>query len=289
MATAVFAFLASSSAVADPNAATQTIDLAGASQALVVFGDETPAVRRQLPTTFDNGHWERVDHLWVWSPSCPVTRLERDEVDAWSCPEDANTSVVQLSWHGQAAGGGPLPAGRLLAAPVELWREVPESLLPDWRPSAQGRVSLPTAPGQRLRLRFVAAGAGSDWREVKAGGGPVELLRLRVADDATIRLLDDHGQPLGSGFVSFASPRPTSEAYRTFSVADEHSVARVESLPADLPLVLIANAKGRLPLRLETTSTDLPPEIRLPAGCSVTGIVTDTEARPVPGASIRAQ
>lgn len=289
MATAVLAFLASSTAGADPNAATQTVDLAGASQILVVFGDETPAVRRQLPTTFDNGDWEQVDHLWAWSPRCPVTRLERDEVDAWSCPKDANTSVVQLTWHAPTAGGGPLPPGRLLAAPVELWREVPESLLPDWRPSAQGRVSLPTTSGQRLRLRFIAAGAGSDWHEVEAGGGPVESLRLRAADDATIRLLDDHGQPLGSGFVSFASPRATSEAHRAFSVADEHSVARVESLPADLSLVLIVNAKGRLPLRLETTSTDLPREIRLLAGCSVTGIVTDTEARPVPGASVRAQ
>ena len=263
-----------------------SLDIAGATSAIAVLGDpvETRSAKLPLQLTMEERH--RLDHLWVWANDCPVSRVGQDEVDTFRCPAAAARLTVQLSWPGSQHT--EVPAGRLYGAPVAMWREVFEPLLPSWAADANGIVGVPVAADTPLRIRFEGDHLGSAWREVTAGARHLDL-ELSDSVDRRTRLLGPDGEIRQPAFLSVSVPGRSRDEPRALYTSDETGDIPLQALPPDTKLVMVANARGLLPARLETTADHLPKAIRLDAGCWLAGRAEDPQGVPVSGVRVQAE
>lgn len=258
--------------------------VSGADEAVVLFTGDPTQRRGPVPLTLDPGDEGRLDHLWAWSAVCPVNRVEPAELEAYSCPSAEASLVVRLRWPGSAPTP---PAGVLLAAPPEAWAEIYEPLVPSWAADEEGIVRVPSGGGP-LRLRFVGELLGSDWVDVPAGTGRMEL-ELRPVVDRRVRLLGPDGETLAPAFLTLSRHGRLRDDFQARFRSDEVGRIDVSGLPPKTPLVIVASSKGLLPARLETTAAGLPEAIRLEGGCTLSGRVADDDGVGLVGVDVEAE
>ncbi len=96
--------------------------------------------------------------LWYGAPGAAPRRLSVSEASA--PPERADSgrlTVVALGWNEELAKAKV----ELIAAPLAMWREAPEELLPHFQLGRDGRARLAWRPGEAWRVRLVGQGVGS--------------------------------------------------------------------------------------------------------------------------------
>ena len=129
-----------------------------------------------------DGLWQRLEtgaaelpltHCWSWSAACPPERIQRGDDPVGTCEAAvASTSRLSLRIVQRAAGSdraetqgrrGPF---HFTAAPAEMWRDVPRSLLPVVT-TMSGSLTLPRS-GSPWRVQAVAEDHASTWLDVPA-------------------------------------------------------------------------------------------------------------------------
>ncbi len=98
----------------------------------------------------------RLRSAWEWSATQAPRRVEPTKIR--SAGKDAATPARRLDLHVIRKGRPPAPADlRVIAAPIEMWSEVPEGELPSFPVPPAGHVLVPVDGQHRWRVRVAAA------------------------------------------------------------------------------------------------------------------------------------
>jgi len=255
----------------------------GATQAaLILRGEPRPEVL-PLPARLPAARWESVEHLWVWSPVCPVRRVTPEELADFRCEVADEWLEVRIEW--PEAGRAPREPGELIAAPSPTWIEIPEVLLPRWRPDKTGAFRVPVRRGEPLRLRFVSAGWASGWRDVPAGQRALTL-KPEPARCRSVSVVGERGTPEDRASLSLFLPGRSDDTFKAFFLADPQGRIQVDPVPSDLEIAVVAIAQGMLPARLQIVAERLPDQIVLESGCFAVGSLVGNDGKPLADADV---
>ena len=239
--------------------------------------------------------WQRLEtaaaelpltHCWSWSDACPPQRIQRGDDPVGACEAAvASTSRLSLRIAQPAAGSDPVETqGRrgpfhFTAAPAEMWRDVPRSLLPVVT-TMSGSLTLPRS-GSPWRVQAVAEEQASTWLDVPADEDSVDLTLLPSA--VFSRLITADGEPLAA--ARFHLVRPGSLAGmrppELLGFASSDSEGRVGlTLPSGHQSPVLVSSATRMGVAFLQLQR-VPPAIELEAGLSVSGQLVDETGEPV--------
>lgn len=227
------------------------------------------------------------DHLWVWSGEAAPARLEaRADLGSALEPDERRLRLRVVSDDVEAPDSDPEP-GMVIAAPVEMWEEVPEDLLPMWPLEAAGSLEIPVDGRSPLRVRWVGDPEGSGWIDVEPGVREVRLLS-RPASDLAFRVLADDGDPVEHPKLRVfpgRSPQGLDEPWAVAGVGPPGEIF-LPSVLSGQELTLWVEAPGYVPATWVGQTGDFPEEIRLTRGTAVRGTFVDEDDQPVPGVDV---
>ncbi|HSS52452.1 MAG TPA: hypothetical protein VLX28_26205, partial [Thermoanaerobaculia bacterium] len=149
--------------------------------------------------------------VWVWSPFEEPRRLTPEEIKKRNRPRFGTGRTLQV--HCPRVRGMTVGSLRLVAAPVEMWNEVPEPLLPAWPLPRSGRLAIPADASRNWRLRITGEGAGTFWTDLPAGAAEAVLSVVpasgshfvvvgegeRTVTGSSVRILENNLGRLGGG------------------------------------------------------------------------------------------
>ena len=239
--------------------------------------------------------WQRLEtavaelpltHCWSWSDACPPQRIQRGDDPVGACEAAvASTSRLSLRIVQRAAGSDPVATQgrtgsfRFTAAPAEMWRDVPRSLLPVVT-TMSGSLTLPRS-GSPWRVQAVAEEHASTWLDVPADEDSVDLTLLPSA--VFSRLITADNEPLAAARFhlvrpgSLAGMRPTE----LLGFASSDSEGRVGlTLPSGHQSPVLVSSATRMAVAFLELQR-VPPTIELEAGLSVSGQLVDEAGAPV--------
>jgi hypothetical protein len=223
--------------------------------------------------------------IWAWSwlhapieiPPSGAPRIPRrfaDDGPFWL--------EVRLSRGARPA----LPSGtRLVAAPIEMWREIPEDALPTWPVPASGHFSVPVDRAHAWRLRLVAEGEGSWWLDVPPRQRSVVVAAV-AARGLDVTVIEPDGKPAVDVHARVGEATVRREVNRTWALL-QGPAGRLTAagLPDEQDIALSLFKAGFPPLVVRGWTSRLPRRVVLVRGGAVVGRVTDREHRPIGGAS----
>lgn len=214
--------------------------------------------------------------VWFLAPGAAPRRWVPTEAVSRAAEDTAGLLRVEL-----AGKQRPLFSHLLvIAAPASMWRDVPEDLLPRWRPGRAGSVVLTRRLGEPWRLRVVGQGQASGWLEVAPEVSRV-LVPISSAADVSLELVSPEGRPVLWSQLA-VSPRLTAAVpipMARFRATPETLV--LPSLQPDLELSFSASAPGFLPRTYMGPVADVPRRWVLERGVSVVGRFLDSTEKPI--------
>ncbi len=254
-------------------------------QAVLVYNDGTFEVqkeRQNLPAE----KIQELHHAWTWANGSAPSRVEPQDFNDASEQESQELRVT-LAWAGES-----LPAGlRLFAAPIDMWTDVPEAVLPSWPVPENGRLEIPIGPGRGWRLRAIAETHGTWWVDIRPDRKNVRLTVL-PAEEGILTLLDEEGEPLPDAHLNLAihavgyATKPSILArYRS----DDEGQVHILGLPDAEAFHLQAFTREHAPRFVTTRISTLPGELRLERGGTLTGQFVDGEGTPLSDVQVRAE
>jgi hypothetical protein len=252
-----------------------------AQQAVVFYEDGRVQAAQGLPRKPE----PETAFAWAWSPAIPPRRVQPEVLAEPLRSRSATSLTVQVK-----AGPGAEVAGlRLLAGPREMWREVPESLLPAWPVPASGKVVIPVDAARPWRLRLAGPRAGSWWLDLPPGRRRCEMAALPVASVEIAVQGNDGGALPGAGLRALSgnpglwrSERGELGLFR----ADFQGRIAVQGLPDREELAWLAGSPDHPPFALRSLPSRLPAFLVLPAGRRLAGRVVDGSGRPLAGVTV---
>lgn len=224
---------------------------------------------------------DQVSHAWVWSDGGAPRRIAPDRIGRQ--PPAADPARLQI----RILGASDLRDSRVIAAPLEMWREVPESLLPSWPVPRAGRLAIPVDPGQPWRARLAGGDSGTWWTDLPRGESSLTLAPIPAAG-VNLLVTGPDGRPQESAWMQLLEGtqgrRGGPEAWALFHA--EGGKVAVPGLPDAEETVAILGAPGYAPRVLHGRPGDFPRTVKLGAGAILTGRMTDETGRPVPGTRV---
>lgn len=227
---------------------------------------------------------EFLTHCWSWSRACPVSRILPGEDPTSRCETGRR---LQFQVRDPQALGAPSdsPARvEVAAAPVDMWREVPLSLLPFVSADPLTSLSVPRNPGS-WRVQARMDGRVSAWRDVLPEEDLVELV-LQTSVRLDVRITADHA-PLTTARLSLVRPakgprRP--EELLVFDHVDDSGRVGL-TLPEQERSLIVVAGKGRSATVFRRPG-DVPPEVELHPGLSVSGRALNDAGETLGGARV---
>ncbi|MGC8915427.1 MAG: carboxypeptidase regulatory-like domain-containing protein [Thermoanaerobaculum sp.] len=214
-------------------------------------------------------------HLWVWGPRVAARRASPERTFLTPAP---SSPQLQVTVEPQEKEAGAL---RVVAAPVPMWEEVPEPLLPVYPVSGDGLARVPVDGRNPWRIRVYGGGLATGWETVPAGRTQAKVL-LRPAKDTTFRVRGEGGRPMGEAVVRvFEGGRGTVLAF--YEV--RNGTATLPQLPVGLPTTLGFFGPEAAPVVVEGKVGALPTEVPLVTGAVLSGRVL-AEGKPLAGAQV---
>lgn len=260
--------------------------LAHAEQGVIVEGpllfEPVPALARLSPDQL-----ARAKAVWVWSPLREPSRRIPEELRK-ERPRfgTGRTILVRVP----AARQMPDAQLRLIAAPAEMWDEVPEPLLPSWPVPRSGRLTIPTDSSRKWRLRVAGETAGSFWTDLPAGAAGA-VLAVLPAPGAHFAVVGEGERTVAGSSVRVLESslgRAGGAKAWVFLIGDESGRFALPGLPDRSELIWLASGQGHPPKRVVSMPNRLK-RIVLAEGAAVTGRLVDAGGRPLAGASAQVE
>lgn len=237
-----------------------------------------------------SGELARVDRGWTWSATsaprlvAPST-LSRVEL----VPPDGVFLTAQVTCSQPAHPSG-LQGSRVVAAPVQMWRDLPEPHLPFWATPPCGDAAIPVDGKSPWRLRLLAGESGSWWTDIDASQRHVHLVP-EVAIERAIQVTDDESRGLAGARIQLFGfdanrQRPPRQIARY--VGDERGGLLIASLPSGPSVNLMASVDGYAP-GMRTGELGERSTVQLRAGVRLHGRFVDQEGQPVGTVVVRAE
>lgn len=229
----------------------------------------------------------RVVSAWTWSTSRAPRRLEPAQIGREKLSDDPGRLEIRVI---RRAPGRPPEDLRVIAAPGEMWREVPEALLPSWPVPQEGKLSIPVDATRVWRLRLAARTEGSWWSAIRPGQKAVTLTSAPAAGLEVQVLGPDQRpvdgargllQPAGGGGAGVLAPWA--------GLQGEKGRLDAPGLPDEAELSLTVMKPGFAPLLVRGRPSAIPRQVRLVPGGELTGRLVDPKRQPVAGAEVEAE
>ncbi len=230
--------------------------------------------------------------LWIWTDAEAPIRIEPAPAsfDPKTLRErlrsEASRSlrIVVRGWRRKQDLGDL----RIHVAPVEMWGSVPESLLPSWRVSTEGRATGPVRGA--VRLRAVGKTLATSWVTVRASDSSVEL-NLEQAEPLDLKLVTGSAAPVRRGFVTLlvkpqSASSPSVQAQYT---GDARGAVSIAPVPLHQILILAINGEGVAPTTVSGTVEQLRGDVRLEPSARVSGRFLDERNRPLANVMVEAE
>lgn len=229
---------------------------------------------------------EHLQYAWVWSEMRAPRRVEPKDIGKVHFPDDTGRLEVRIVRPRDAHR--PIDA-RVIAAPLDMWRDLPESSLPSWPASTGGRIVIPRDSGQRIRSRLAGPMEGSWWVDASPGQAAV-LLASGEAAGIHVQVTDALGKPLSA--VNGAALEGTARQGRNRLWA----TLRTETGRLDLPglpdledVALTVTKPGFAPATLRGRPSELPGRLQLDTGATLSGRTVDAAGKPVAGVALEVE
>ncbi|MEM7586937.1 MAG: carboxypeptidase-like regulatory domain-containing protein [Acidobacteriota bacterium] len=241
---------------------------------VVVYADGWAEAMTDQPLGSD------VDHVWIWSAHSAPRRVAPSQVDQEVSPSPARLTLDLPKTNPRQKR----QASTLIAAPAEMWGEVPEALLPAYAVSQDGTFELPR-DARPWRVRWIGQRGGSWWQDVPAGQ---QHLRVRgvPADDAGMVVLDANGHELADVAITvLGGPQGRGGVLAQYR-SDSRGLLQLPKLPDEAPLNLIISHPGHVPTPLLSYPSGLPETLTLSPGFELAGRFVDAEGQPLAGVEV---
>jgi hypothetical protein len=262
---------------------------AGEPSAVAVFQDRfTPPVRVEVHA-LSRAATPGIQAAWVWSDNAPPQRIEV------SAAQDAGATPLKAT---EARLSVKIPRGKtaaqhlwLIAGPVEMWEEVPESLLPRFpiEPSAQATtIRIPVSAASAWRVRVAGPGVGSLWVDVPMGKTTTTIIPVPAAD-RNLKVDDEQKAPVARVRVSLLDANAIRGDYQKLADYRTDKAGRivVPALPDATRLTVVLGADGYAPRVLgDTSPSRIPPTLTIHHGASLVGKLIDRAGYPIAGAKL---
>ncbi len=214
-----------------------------------------------------------ITHCWSWNDVCPPKKIAIDEGPLAAVTECDRTNrlVVRV-----AGPGTEPPRVGIAAAPVEMWREVPRSLLPATTRDSPV-FSLPRSGGP-WRLQAQVGDHASTWRHVPDHEAAVTLT-LRPAVDFRFLVTAD-GAPLKDSRFWLVRPRQGSPGDLLGFEASDHEGVVALTLPTSEGSAAVVSHHARAAEPFQKLG-NAPSVIELGPGLTVSGQTVDEGGEPL--------
>jgi Carboxypeptidase regulatory-like domain len=262
---------------------------AGEPSAVAVFQDRfTPPVRVEV-RALSRASTPGIEAAWLWSDKAAPRRIEVSAV------QDPGAAVLKATgtWLSVKIPRSKPTAQRLwlIAGPVPMWEEVPESLLPriPIEPSTQATtIRIPVSATSPWRLRVAGPGVGSLWVDVPMGKATTTIVPA-PAVDRTLKVDDEEKAPVARVRVSLLDANAIRGDYQKLADYRTDKTGRfvVQALPDAIRLTLVLGADGYAPRVLgDTSPSRIPSTLTIPRGATLLGKLVDRAGHPVVGAKL---
>lgn len=282
----------------------------------LLVGDELKVIPGQGVIEVSAETLQRIKHAWVWTGQVPPQKVPRERLQRHQTPsiardeEPAATSSagwrdrleVRLtglspdSWHPLPESSGESRNAkkrhaRVIAAPLEMWLEVPENFLPSYDISRRLTSEVPYDSRYRWRLRALVPQTsegpmGSWWHDLEIDDSRAVEVQLHQASDHSFTLVDLEGQRVTGGWLR-VFPEKGSRSYCLYGPSE--GGLEIPLLPDLRRLSITAVAPEYLISSIRELPSLLPEQITLHPGVSLIGSVVDPKGEPIPGARLLAE
>jgi protocatechuate 3,4-dioxygenase beta subunit len=227
---------------------------------------------------------QEVRSAWVWSGLSAPRKVAPERIGRERLKDDSARLEVRVVRRGSSAAGL-----RLIAAPAEMWGEIPEASLPSWPLPKGGRLAIPLDPARAWRLRVAGRGEGSWWMEVRPGQRAV-LLTSKAAMGIEVAVLDPEGRPSGAVHASLQESFARAGGLRTWAgVRSENGRIEVPGLADEQEIAVAIHHALGAPLVLRGLPSALPRQVRLSPAAQLRGRVFGGPGAPLAGAAVEAE
>ncbi|HYX25691.1 MAG TPA: carboxypeptidase-like regulatory domain-containing protein, partial [Thermoanaerobaculia bacterium] len=229
----------------------------------------------------------RLQYAWVWSE---IRAPRRVEAKGLGKPSPGGADAARLAIRiVRPQGSRPAAGARVIAAPLAMWNDLPEDLLPSWPVPADGRLSIPLDAGQRWRLRVAGPTAGSWWVDVPPGQRSA-LLAPVAATGGRTQVIDAQGAAVAPVNGAILEGRSRQGGNR-FWAALRGEAGRLElpGLPDQEEITFTVTKPGYSPALWRGVPSALPPRLQLSAGAILTGRTVDPGGKAIPEAAIEVE
>jgi hypothetical protein len=233
--------------------------------------------------------WALLRSAWEWSSTQPPRHVEPVNVgrqtrsgSPWVGLRRLEVRVVRTT------KAPPPPDLRVIAAPIEMWADVPEGFLPTWPVPPGGRLVLPVDGVHRWRVRAAGTGEGSWWRDANPNI-TVVAIESSPAPGIDLVVKDEKGAPVTAvgGYVKEGTERPKDS--RTWAGLRGAGRLSAPGLPDGQEVTLEVIESAYEPAVLRGWPSTLPSELRLRPGAVLAGHVTDTMGKPLAGVAVEVE
>lgn len=256
--------------------------------AVAVFQDRfTPPVRVEV-RALSPASTPGIQAAWVWSDNAPPRRIEVSAAQDPGIPLKATGNWLSVKIPRSKATSQRL---WLIAGPVPMWEEVPESLLPRFPidPSTQATtIRIPVSAAFPWRVRVAGPGVGSLWVDVPMGKGTTTVVPVPAAD-RVLKVDDKEKAPVARVRVSLLDANAIRGDYQKLADYRTDRTGRVvvQALPDATRLTVVLGADGYAPRVLgDTIPSRIPLTLTIQRGATVQGKLVDRAGHPVVGAKL---
>ena len=221
---------------------------------------------------------DMLKHAWIWGEKHPPRRISAEQFGQELPSESDRLMEVRIGSHRENPG----PESRVVAAPIAMWSEVPEDLLPRWDVPRSGSVRIPVDGDRPWRLRALAGSRGSWWRELP-GARPSSTLEAVAAAPVAFEVVDAHGKavPAARIIVLENNPQRADADIVAQYRSDDDGRVTIPSLPDAGELFLIVTTDEHVPALLTSRPAGVPGRVTLEAGAFVRGRFVDRHDQPI--------
>lgn len=173
----------------------------------------------------------------------------------------------------------------LVAAPLRMWQQVPEPLLPRWPLPEKGALQVPVWPEEPWSVRLVGREAGSAWVVVEPGRTSTALTAVPARWHQLLAVTPGPTKNLKAEVYLPVPNAATGPRLQALFVGNPEGRLELPAWPADTELYLVVSAEELAPAVLPG-GTALPPTVSLAPGAAVSGTVRKAEGEPVSPAGV---